>query len=469
MGYKIVVIGAGPGGTVLARELALQGLDVSIFEKGRFDQLGHDWSDAVERSALEAAGLEMPTLEGLQWRGEPVKDFPGDQGVFEKHAVPRLQMFSPGLQSCKEVEFKMITTDRRRLGKMLVEQAASTGARVYYRHEGEGLLFRETGKKGPAGAEVLGAVIRDLDSGVKKEVEADLVVESCGFSPLLRKSLPAYTGLAGGFNDRDFALVHREVRRFDPEDPANPAVPDHYRYGFNRGYQWSHIHNEERIDVGAGVRYDPDGPDPRNIIEEFIARHPAIKPERLRGGRSLCIVGPPLDNFVCPGFLVIGDAASTSVPTTGCGVGSSILIALWAAEVIAGAARENRNDLDKLWEINKKFYRESERGPAFQALASLRMMLQELSHEEIDYLFTADLLDASTLQDAVNGIFRPPAAGKKFRSFLSGVARPRVLLSLSRALAGAERIYDHYQNYPAVWHADEFAKWQTEANKLTGR
>jgi len=134
--YKVVVIGAGPGGVILARELALKGIDVSIYEKGSFEELGHDWSDAVEYAALKKAGLDMPELEGLEWQGSLVKQKPDDGGIFEKHAVPLLKILSPGLVSSKEVPFRMITTDRRRLGQLLVEEAVNAGARIFYRHEG---------------------------------------------------------------------------------------------------------------------------------------------------------------------------------------------------------------------------------------------------------------------------------------------------------------------------------------------
>ncbi len=466
MSYKVAVIGAGPGGVVLARELACQGIDVEVYEKGCFDELGHPWSDAVELIALQQAGLDMPVLDGLEWKGSLVKAKPGAEGIFEKHAVPRLRICSPGMSSFKEVEFRMITTDRRRLGQMLVRQAEAAGAVIHYNCEGRRLLYRENRKKGVDGVNVEGVLICNRENGAEEEIKANLVVESSGFQAILRKSLPAYTGFAEPFKENDFALVHREVRPYKPENPETDVIPDHYRYGYYTGYQWTHIHNEDNIDVGAGVRHDPANPDPKDIIEEFIARHPVIRPEKIRGGRSLCIVGSPLLNFVTNGFLVIGDAASTSVPTTGCGAGSAILVGLWAAEVIAGAARDGRNDIGRLWAINEKFYVESDRGASFAALAALRAMLQDLSHSELDFLFKNDLMDAATLQNTVNGIFRPPDYKKKLKSLSSGLSNPSILLKLNRAITGAVRVYKHYRQYPANWDAAIYEKWKVGAEGL---
>ena len=465
MTYKVIIAGAGPGGAVLARELARKKLDVAIYEKGEFKDLGHDWSDAVELVALKEAGLEMPELLNGSWKGKLVKERHDAEGLFEKHAVTQLRVNSPGYADCKVAEFKMITTDRRRLGQHLINEALEAGAEVFYNHEVNRLLFRENGRKGPGGVDVHGIKFKNLLTGEEKEIHADLVVESSGFKSILRSCLPAYTGLAEPFSDSEYALVHREVRLYEPDDLSLTAVPDQYRYGFCTGYQWSHIHNDNQIDIGAGVKNEPGKPDPRDIIEEFILRNQAIKDEKIRGGRSLCIVGRPLTSFVTNGFFVIGDAASTSVPTTGCGVGSAMLAALWAADVISEAAEEQRNDIGILWRINRKFYGDSDRGKSFAALSALRMMLQTFSHDELDYLFKKNLLDASTLQNAINGIFVPPGLLKTIRA-LSGIGRPALLLKLNKAVGTAVKIYKHYNEYPGQWDDTLYEEWKSRADDL---
>jgi len=456
--YKVIIIGAGPGGTILARELAAQGLSVDLYEKGSYEELGHDWSDAVELVALKAAGLQMPKLKDKQWVGELVKDQPGAPGIFEKHAVPRLLLASPGLISSKEVDFKMITTDRRRLAQLLVNQAVEAGTKVHYGQEGRKLLFREKEGYGPDRVEVFGVLVANLETGEEQELLANLVVESSGFNAVLRTSLPPETGLAAKFKPADFALVHREVRAYDPGRDLTLAVPDYYRYGFHTGYQWSHIHNEQSIDVGAGVKNEPGKPDPKDLIEEFINRHPAIKGEKLRGGRSLCIVGH--------GFLVLGDAASTSVPTTGCGAGSAIMAALWAAEVIGEAAAEGRSDLQRLWPVNVKFFLTDQRGASFAALSSLRTMLQKLTHDQLDFLFENDLLDADTLQNAVNGSFKPPGLQKKVRALTGGLKKINLLLKLNKAVSTAVSLHNHYLAYPTQWNPAMYRQWLEKAEKL---
>lgn len=467
MGYRVVVCGAGPGGVVLARELAKAGLEVLIYEKGDYADLGHDWSDAVERMALEAAGLEMPTLDGTLWKGKLVKTEGNSGGIFEPHAIPILQLHSPDYSSTKLIEFRMITTDRRNLGQYLVDEALSAGAKIKYGYEGLELIYTETGEMGPHGVTVEGLKVRNIESGAVEDVQADLVVESSGFNSVLRCSLPNHTGMARSFKDDEFAFVNREVRRRNREKARTDIIPDHYRYGYHTGYQWTHIHNKDLIDVGAGVRHDPKNPDPKDIIEEFISRHDSILSDKIRGGRSLCIVGPPLNNFVTNGFLIIGDAASTSVPTTGCGVGSAILVGLWATDVIIEAARKGKNDIAALWGVNTRFYLDSDRGTSLAALSALRTVLQTLGDEKLSFLFRSDIMDRDTLEYAVNGIFTEPSIKKKITTLFKGLFKPALLLQLNKGISSGSKIYSHYRKYPPFWNPDTYDKWCREAEELS--
>ncbi len=473
MNYRVVVLGAGPGGCLLARELARGGVPVDLYERSTFEELGHDWSDAVEREPLAAAGLDMPDLQEGRWKGSLVKDDSCSEGkskgVFESHAIPRLKLYSPDYGTVYDLEFKMITTDRRKLAQLLVQQARKAGAGIYYRREALRLLYRETGNSSPEGVEVYGVQVRELETGEIKEIAADVIVESTGFHSILRRSLPPYTGMAGEFAPADFALVHREVRARVPEKASGDPVPDHYRYGYQAGYQWSHIHNEHRIDIGAGVGCGGSRPDPRNIVEEFISRHPSIGKERIRGGRSFCVVGPPLVHFTVSGFLVLGDAASMSIPSTGCGVGSALQTGRWASRVLLEAAYDGRTDLEKLWEFNWKFFQQEGRGAHLAAISFLRLTLQSLAHSSLNFLFHSGLLGAGELEQVINGKFPRLSFQlllEKIKPAARGVKHPALLKRTLSCLASSSKIYYHYCKYPAQWDKKSFYAWKNEANKL---
>lgn len=466
MNYEVAIVGAGPGGTVLARELAKKNISVTIFEKGNYEELGHDWSDAVEKEPLEKAGFELPELEEDYWVGDLVKDGENEEGIFEPHAFPTLNVFSPDKDTVKEIDFNLIVTDRRKLGQKLVDQAIKEGAKVKYEHEGLELIYRDHGGEELDDVEVTGVRVKDLNSGKIEEVKADIVVESSGFECVLRKSLPDHNELSKPFSEENFAIVQREVRRRDTEKSKEDKIPDHYRYGFHSGYQWTHIHTDDKIDVGAGVKEKANVPDPEEILENFIGKHPSIKDKKIRGGRSRCIVGNSLTNFVLPGFLVLGDAASTSIPTTGCGVGSALMSGLWSAEVLEEAAEEDRNDMDKLWEINKKFYLENQRGSNLAALSGTREMLQSFNHEELNFLFEKNLLGSKTLEKAINGKFGTDNMLKSLKGAIRGIENPKLISKLIKILFIGKMIKNHYKNYPEKWSLEDYIEWKEKSEKL---
>jgi len=463
--FHIVIIGAGPGGTLLARECARRGIKVTLFEKGTYEKLGHDWSDAVERSAIAAAGFPIPERRDGQWIGEYVKDETG-RGLYEPHAVEKLTVYSPDYSSAKKITFKMITLDRQNFAQLLADQAVEAGADIKYRFSGTSLLYRETGSKTLDGVEVYGVKIKNESTGEESEVMADLVVESSGFSSVLRTSLPAYTGIADPFKKSDFAIVHREVRKLEKKLTETDVYPDHYRYGFFTGYQWTHVHSDGRIDVGAGVQNTDSNPDPEDLIKECISRHPSILPEKIRGGRSLCIVGLPVKSFVTDGLMILGDAAATSVPTTGCGAGSAMFAALWAIPSIEASVEKGEARITTLWGLNKAFYLDNPRGADIAALSLLRVILQTLSHEELNFLFNKDIMDEVSLESAINGIYVKPSLSQMIKTLTRGITHPSTLATLSRASSEGNRMHAHYKKFPPVYDAEKYAEWKKRADAI---
>jgi len=463
--FHIVVIGAGPGGTLLARECARRGIRVTLFEKGSYEKLGHDWSDAVERSAIAAAGFPIPERKDGRWQGEYVKDASG-RGLYEPHAVDKLTVYSPDYSSAKMITFKMITLDRQNFAQTLADQAKEAGADIRFGVSGIYLLYRETGERTLDGVEVYGVKIKDESTGKESEVMADLVVESSGFSSVLRTSLPAYTGIADPFKQSDFAIVHREVRKLDKKLTETDIYPDHYRYGFFTGYQWTHVHNDGSIDVGAGVQNKESNPDPEDLIKECISRHPSILAEKIRGGRSLCIVGLPIRSFVTNGFIVLGDAAATSIPTTGCGAGSAMFAALWALPAIEASVKNGKADVSLLWGLNKAFYLDNPRGSHIAALSILRVILQTLTHEELNFLFRKDIMDEKSLESAINGIYEKPTLSQMFKTLTRGIIRPSTLIKLSRASSEGNKMLAHYSRYPAAYDAKKYTEWKKIADEI---
>jgi len=462
--FKIVVAGAGPGGCIFARDLARKGFDVMVYEKGTYETMGHDWSDAVERRGLADAGFELPPVATIN-RGPLVKvpgadETPGQ--IFEQHAYPDMEVWAPDYSCKKMIKFNYITTDRRKLGRLLVDQAREAGAVVQFGHEVVDIL--QSGGTALGDAMVTGVKVQNAESGEVTDVPADVVADDTGFQALLRTRLPDATGMARPFRDEEFANVHRTVRRRRKD--ADDAIVDHYRYGYHTGYQWVQYLNDDQVDTGAGVRADPANPDPKDIVEEFISRHPSISDEVVRGGGGLCLVGRSPYSLVTGGFVALGDAASQTITMTGCGAGGAMAGGRFAAEVVALAAQEGKNDIAALWPYNWKWFVESGRGAHYAALNALRNILQDLSHEDISFLFRKDILNGEMLTASINGTFMLPDLKTMALTLARGITRPGLLLQLNKATTLGTKILRHYLKYPVYWDPAEFAAWRTGAEGL---
>ncbi len=466
--YKIVVAGAGPGGCVLARDLARKGFEVAVYERGTYETMGHDWSDAVERRGLAEAGLDLPPPSTTN-RGPLVK-MAGEEGhagqIFEQHAYPEMEVWAPDYSCRKMIAFRYITTDRRKLGRLLVDQAREAGAVIHFRHEVVDIL--QSGGTSLGDVMVTGIKVQNGSSGEVIDVPARVVADDTGFQALLRTRLPGATGMARLFGEEEFAAVYRTVRR-RRKDVDDDAIVDHYRYGYQTGFQWAQHLNDDQIDVGAGVRARPSGPDPKDIVEEFISRHPSISDEVVRGGGGLCLVGRSPDSLAAGGFVAVGDAACQAIPMTGCGAGGAMAGGGLAAEVVARAAREGRNDIAALWPYNWKWFAESGRGAHYAALNALRNILQDLSHEDISFLFRKDIMNSEMLTASINGTFLPPDLKIMALTLARGISRPGLLLRLNKATAVGTKILRHYLQYPPTWDPAGFAAWTRRADDLFGK
>jgi len=462
--FKVIVAGAGPGGCIFARDLATAGFDVTVFEKGDYETIGHNWSDAMERSALEATGFPAP-FEGAVNTGPLVKstDAEGNPtGIYEQHAYPYMEVWAPDYSSRKAVNFRYVTTDRRALGKLLVDQARQAGAQVMFHHEVVDVLL--SGGNSLGDVEVTGVVVKDIETGETQSIQADIVADDTGFHAVLRTKLPASTGIADKFSDDEFGMVHRTVRKRNKN--AIDPVADHYRYGYQTGYQWIQYLNEDEIDTGAGVRHDPKSPNPKDIVEEFISRHPSISDEIIRGGGGLCLVGRSPASLVAKGFVVIGDAAAQTIPMTGCGAGGAMMGGKFAAEAVISAASKGKNDCEALWEYNRKWFVDSRRGANYAALTALRNILQDLTHDDISFLFRKDILSDAMLTDSINGLFTLPDLPTMAKTLAGGITRPSLLLKLNAATTAGTKIFKHYLAYPKTWDAAQFAAWKLKTDRL---
>ena len=93
MSKKIVVAGAGHGGVIAAAKLAKEGFDVTVYEKKKRENIGHDWEDrfdfqtvleAVEKDERRAEKARKARFEALlleRWNARQTNRENGDAEI----------------------------------------------------------------------------------------------------------------------------------------------------------------------------------------------------------------------------------------------------------------------------------------------------------------------------------------------------------------------------------------------------
>jgi len=138
----------------------------------------------------------------------------------------------------------------------------------------------------------------------------------------------------------------------------------------------------------------------------------------------------------------------------------------FAAETVIAAASQGKNDCAALWEYNRKWFVDSKRGANYAALTALRNILQDLTHDDISFLFRKDILSDAMLTDSINGIFTLPDLPTMMKTLAGGITRPGLLLKLNAATTAGTKIYKHYLAYPPRWDAEAFEAWKLKTDRL---
>ena len=144
---KIIVVGLGQGGALLAGKLALAGYDVEVFEKTSRGATSHDWHDDIRFDIFEICGIAPPPAHCYTQKSKWLFVSPDEKNSLKV----------PPAKPMEEV-----SVSRRGLVDHLVDIAENNGAKVHFDTTVERLVLD--------GDRVVGIVVDG------KELYADLVV-----------------------------------------------------------------------------------------------------------------------------------------------------------------------------------------------------------------------------------------------------------------------------------------------------
>lgn len=345
-----VVVGAGPAGCSVAKELAERGFDVVVFEKRQEIGAPKRCGEGLSSSAVEELGLDIPKKCRMQ-------------------SIDGALVYSP---STDKVTIDMDETvgwvlERKMFDKWMAERAAEAGAKVRAKGKVLDLLPDNRG------------VVVDIE-GERKEVESEVVIAADGVESRIARK-------AGIKDSSDLGLVDSGYQY----EMVNLELKDENKlelyFGEKvapRGYLWVFPKGDNKANVGIGIGGDVEKT-AKYYLDKFIHKNDRFEEASIVEVNSGMIpVGGLLKEMTADNFLAVGDAANQVNPIHGGGIREGIKAGKIASRILSRALDEGDTTKRNLQEYNEIWWKE--RGKKLKKVEKLREVLEDLDDEDLNYL-----------------------------------------------------------------------------------
>lgn len=447
MDFDAIVIGAGPGGCLAARDLAYGGWKVALFDAAPRDRIGRPIVVEVEASIFRRVAVTPPSREEIPYQPRRVRVFTG------RHR--------PAFTVRRDLPTVALQLDRL-VAKILAE-AERGGVRVFDEHRATGALV--------SAGRVTGAAFRHR--GEEREVRARLVVDATGFGAELVRGLDPVLGMSFEDDSRDVVLAANCLHDVDPDEAAEAVAAGLHGddevwatlgpFGtFSTEYSYLSIRKRLAY-VLIGTKADFDGP-PLSALVAAFRRRQGYFAECVYGGEGRIRICRSLDRLVTSGFMVIGEAACMVHPLLGSGV-TSALHAGHLAAIVANQALANRApSTADLWRYAVRYQRG--RGAVLASFDASRRIFEGIGEVDLAALLASGVVgpqDCVAVQAARRFSLAPTAL---LRRTVALASHPRLVPTVARLAAVSNAVYRHYRRYPETFDVKELAAWRQTAERL---
>jgi len=317
--YDIIVVGAGPAGSIAARFAAEQGASVLILEKDR--DVGYPVRCG---EAISKAGVE--------------EFIPSDEKWIKAH-INKFSLNAPdGTEVILEFKDTGYMLERRIFDYELAMTAARAGAEILTRAYVNGLLFD--------GDNVAG--VKYEFRGEQKEVKAKIVIGADG----VESRVGRWAGIKTHIDFRDMeccAQVTASNVMVDPETLyfyfGKKVAPGGYFWVFPKGKDVANV----GLGVGGMVGKERSA---LSFLNNFLGEnHPkAAILTSIAGGVPSAVT---LEKISAPGIMLVGDAARQVNPLSGGGIASGMIGGSIAGRIAGESIKLKKPDhiltYDKAW------------------------------------------------------------------------------------------------------------------------
>ncbi len=370
----VVVVGAGPGGSMAAKTAAKAGLKVVMLEKRQ--EIGDPVRCAEGVGKRKLCEMVNPEPE---WIASEVKG----ARIYAPDGTSIVMSEDKG---GNEVGYVL---ERKVFDRGLAMEAAKAGAKVLVKTRALG-LNRKDGM--PCG-------ISAMSIGEPMRIDAPLIIGADG----VESKVGRWAGI-------DTTLSLKDIETCAQFLVSDPSIDDQYCEFFlgneiaPAGYVWSFPKGDKLANVGIGILGSKAKPgDATKLLRQFMRkRFPDGKVVEMVVGGDPC--SGPIESATADGVILVGDAARQTDPLTGGGILNAMEAGIIAGEVAAKALadgdvrREGLKEYEDRWRetIGKHISRSFEYKEFFVKLTDrdLNQLIGSLKGEDISKMDLRGMLRA---------------------------------------------------------------------------
>jgi geranylgeranyl reductase family protein len=441
--FDVIVVGAGTGGTTAARFAAKNGLNVCLIDGKQREKIGDKiCGDAVGNEIFDILKINHPKSEELSCH------------------IKGAKLYSPNLKKCitlidpKQAGY---IVNRLDFGQRLLNEALDSGVNQFLdKTMALDLLYKNGNVYG---------IKAKLGNGEKVDLTAKIVIDASGFYSPLRKKVNS-TIIEKDVLKEDSILCYREIVEFTSKD-QEIQDPEYITIVLDQekapgGYIWYFPKDQSSINIGIGTFMEYRGKVKdlykKNVFQEYVK---TSNFNILSSGGGVVPVRRPLWSCADNGFMLVGDAACQVNPLHGGGIDPSMRAGYYAANSAIMAIEADNNSINRLWEYNHKVM--TGFGAEFASLDLLRIVLQNLSNEDLNFGLERDLLRGEEiLEISSTGSLNLSLVDMAVKAF-KGISNPNLLLDLNYLRIKMKEISKLYKNFPQK--IEGFTDWKEEVIK----
>jgi len=442
--FDVIVVGAGTGGSTAARFAAEKGLKVCLIDSKEKNKIGDKiCGDAVGTDIFDFLSINHPKGEELSCR------------------IKGAKLYTPDLKKCIDLTDSKqagYIVNRIEFGQRLLNEALDAGVEQFM--DKTMVLDLLYNKNFVAGVKV------KLKDGDKIDLKSKIVIDASGFYSPIRKKVNSAL-IEKEILKEDSILCYREIVKFSPQD-LNVKDPEYISICLNSekapgGYIWYFPKNESSVNIGLGAFMDYKGEVKnlyqQNVFKEYIK---TSKYEIISSGGGVVPVRRPIWSCADDGIMLIGDAACQVNPLHGGGIDPSMRGGFFAANSALAAIEKEDYSINALWGYNYSVM--TSFGAEFASLDLLRMTLQVLSNDELNFALQQDLLSGEEiLEISSTGRMDLSLLNMVTKAF-KGFSKPNLLLDLNYLRIRMNEISNLYKNFPI--DIVKFEEWKSRVTQV---